>query len=90
MSRQARLRGLEGQAKTWQFHRMKIIIEKHPEGYVAYPAGVQGVVVGQGNTFEEALQDVKSAIRFHIETFGREALESESPALDAFIAEAVI
>ena len=69
---------------------MKIIIEKHPEGYVAYPAGIQGVVVGEGNTFEEALHDVQSAIRFHIETFGREALESENPALDAFVVEAVV
>jgi predicted RNase H-like HicB family nuclease len=69
---------------------MKIIIEKHPEGYVAYPAGIQGVVVGQGNTFDEALHDVQSAIRFHIETFGRESLESENPALDAFIAEAAV
>jgi predicted RNase H-like HicB family nuclease len=70
--------------------RVKIIIEKHPEGYVAYPAGIQGVVVGEGNTFEEALHDVQSALRFHVETFGREALESESPALDAFVAEAVV
>jgi predicted RNase H-like HicB family nuclease len=69
---------------------MKIIIEKHPEGYVAYPAGIQGVVVGQGNTFDEALHDVQSAIRFHIETFGRESLESENPALDAFVAEAAV
>jgi predicted RNase H-like HicB family nuclease len=67
---------------------MKIIIEKHSEGYVGYPAGIQGVVVGQGATFDEALLDVQSAIRFHIETFGREALEAESPALDAFVAEA--
>jgi len=69
---------------------MKIIIEKHPEGYVAYPAGVQGVVVGEGKTFDEALQDVQSAIRFHVETFGRESLESENPALDAFVAEASV
>jgi predicted RNase H-like HicB family nuclease len=69
---------------------MKIIIEKHAEGYVGYPAGVQGVVVGQGSTFEEALRDVQSAIRFHIEAFGREALKSESPALDAFVAEATV
>jgi len=69
---------------------MKIIIEKHPEGYVAYPAGIQGVVVGQGGTFDEALHDVQSAIRFHIETFGRESLESENPALDAFVAEAAV
>jgi predicted RNase H-like HicB family nuclease len=70
--------------------RMKIIIEKHPEGYVAYPVGIQGVVVGEGTTFEEALHDVQSAIRFHIETFGRETLDSESPVLDAFVAEAAI
>jgi len=47
----------------------KIVVEKHPDGYVAYPLGVKGVVVGQGGTYEEALSDVKSALRFHIETF---------------------
>jgi len=26
----------------------KIIVEKHPDGYVAYPLGLKGVVVGQG------------------------------------------
>lgn len=50
---------------------MKIIIERHPDGYVTYPAGIQGAVVGQGDTYEAALSDVQSAIRFHIETFGR-------------------
>ena len=69
---------------------MKIIIEKHPDGYVAYPAGIQGVVVGEGDTFDEALHDVQSALRFHVKTFGRESLEMESPALDAFVAEAVV
>ncbi|HLF03943.1 MAG TPA: type II toxin-antitoxin system HicB family antitoxin, partial [Dehalococcoidia bacterium] len=48
----------------------KIIVEKHADGYVAYPLGIKGVVVGQGDTYEEALADVRSAIRFHIETFG--------------------
>jgi predicted RNase H-like HicB family nuclease len=57
---------------------IKIIVEKHPEGYVAYPLGIQGVVVGEGNTYEEALNDVRSAILFHIETFGQSVLESES------------
>lgn len=46
--------------------QIKIIVEKHPEGYVAYPLGLKGVVVGQGNTYEQALADVKSAIKFHI------------------------
>jgi len=67
---------------------VKIIIEKHPDGYVAYPIGIQGVIVGEGDTFDEALKDVQSAIRFHIETFGRESLETENPALEAYLAEA--
>ena len=66
----------------------KIMVEKHPDGYVAYPLGLKGVVVGQGDTYEDALADVKSAIRFHIETFGEDILDAEAPILEAFIAEA--
>jgi len=66
---------------------LKIIIEKHEDGYVSYPLGLKGVVVGQGDSYEEALTDVKSAIAFHIETFGKEAFEDDSPVLEAFIAE---
>lgn len=55
--------------------QFKIIVEKHPDGYVAYPLGLKGVSGGQGNTYEEPLSDVKSAIRFHIETFGKEVLD---------------
>jgi predicted RNase H-like HicB family nuclease len=49
---------------------IKIIVEKHPDGYVAYPLGIRGVVAGQGDTYDEALKDVQSAIALHIETFG--------------------
>ena len=66
---------------------IKIIVERHPDGYVAYPLGIKGVVVGQGHTYEEALADVQSAIRFHIESFGESVLEIEPPILEAFIAE---
>jgi predicted RNase H-like HicB family nuclease len=66
---------------------LKIIIEKHEDGYVSYPLGLKGVVVGQGATYDEALADVKSAIAFHIETFGDEAFEDDSPVLEAFITE---
>ena len=69
---------------------LKIIIEKHADGYVAYPIGLKGVVVGEGNSYEEALTDVKSAIRFHLETFGSEVLESDSPVLEVFVAEAEV
>jgi len=68
---------------------IKIVVEKHPEGYVAYPVGMKGVVVGQGDTYAEALADVKSAINFHVETFGRDVLADDS-VLEAFIAEADI
>ncbi len=68
-------------------HQLKIVVEKTPDGYVAYPLGLKGIVVGQGNSYEEALSDVKSAIQFHIETFGSEMLELEPPVLEAFIAE---
>jgi len=49
-------------------------VEKHSDGYVADPLGLKGVVVGQGDTYEQALADVKSAIRFHLDTFGQEVL----------------
>ena len=68
--------------------QFKIIVEKHSDGYVAYPLGVKGIVVGEGDTYESALADVQSAIAFHIETFGAEVFESETPVLEAFIAEA--
>ena len=68
----------------------KIIVEKHPDGFVAYPLGIKGAVVGQGDTYEEALSDVKSALRFHIDSFGEDALNIEPPVLDAFIAETAI
>lgn len=66
----------------------KIVVEKHPDTYVAYPLGLKGVVIGQGATYEEALADVKSAIKFHTETFGEEAVKIDPPILEAFIAEA--
>jgi len=68
--------------------QFKIVVEKHPDTYVAYPLGLKGVVIGQGDSYEAALADVKSAILFHIETFGLETLEIDPPILEAFIAEA--
>lgn len=55
--------------------RIKIIVEKHEDGYVAYPLGIKGGVAGEGDTYDEALADAKSAIRFHIETFGPSVVE---------------
>ncbi len=68
--------------------QFKVVVEKHSDGYVAYPLGLKGVVVGEGDTYDEALADVKSAIRFHVEVFGADVLEADSPVLEAFVAEA--
>ena len=68
---------------------IKIIVEKHPDGYVAYPIGIRGAVVGQGDTYEDALADARSAVAFHVETFGPEVLDDDdSPVLEVFVAEA--
>ena len=72
---------------TKKEREIKVIIEKHSDGYMAYPLGLKGIVVGQGDTYEKALSDVKSAIRFHIETFGEEVLDVEPPILEIFVAE---
>ena len=70
---------------------LKIVVERHADGYVAYPLGLaRGVVVGQGDSYEEALADVRSALAFHAETFGPSALAADAddgPVLEAFVAE---
>lgn len=70
--------------------QIKIVVEKHPDGYVAYPLGMKGIIVAEGDTYDEALADVRSAIRFHIETFGSETLDTESPILEAEIIDETI
>jgi len=67
---------------------IKIVVERHPDTYVAYPLGIRGVVVGEGNTYEKAVDDLKAALSFHLETFGNEVLDVDPPILEAFIAEA--
>ena len=70
--------------------QIKIVVEKHTDGYVAYPLGIKGVVVGEGDTYEEALKDVRSALAFHLETFGPDSLDIDPPVLEAFVAEAAV
>ncbi|MBI1755776.1 MAG: type II toxin-antitoxin system HicB family antitoxin [Fimbriimonas ginsengisoli] len=69
---------------------LKIIIEEHSDGFVAYPIGLKGVVVGEGNTYDEALADVQSAIKFHVETFGAEVLAKDDEIKQVFVADAAI
>jgi predicted RNase H-like HicB family nuclease len=70
--------------------QVKVVVERHEDGYVAYPLGIKGVVLGQGDSYADALGDGRSAVRFHLETFGAEALESDSPVPEAFVAEASV
>jgi predicted RNase H-like HicB family nuclease len=67
--------------------REKVVVEQHPEGYVAYPLGVKGAVVGEGETAEAAVADAESAIRFAVETIGKDAFDDEFPLLDACMTE---
>lgn len=67
---------------------LKIVVEKHPDTYVAHPLGVKGVIVGQGDTYETAVSDLKSALQFHMQTFGPDTLDVDPPILETFIAEA--
>lgn len=68
----------------------KFVVEKHSDGYVAYPLGFKGVVVGQGDSYESALADAQSAAHFHIETFGSDALDDDSDVQAAYVAEAAV
>lgn len=67
---------------------LKMVVERHPDTYVAYPLGITGVVVGREDTYEAAVADLESALQFHLETFGTETLDVDAPILKAFIAEA--
>ena len=66
---------------------IKIVIAKENDGYVGYPLGVEGVVVGEGDTYEEALADTTSALLFHLKTFGPKVLKRSQLPKEAFIAE---
>ena len=68
--------------------KLKFVVERHRDGYVAYPLGLKGAVVGQGESYESALADAKSAAAFHIESFGREAFDDQDDVMEAFVTEA--
>jgi predicted RNase H-like HicB family nuclease len=71
-------------AKIRFMQRAHFIVEQHPDGFIAYPLGVRGVVIGQGDTRADALEDARSALEFHSETFGADVLEPQAGALNAF------
>ncbi len=45
---------------------LDVVIEKDKKGYFAYCPLIQGCYT-QGNTYEEALKNIKDAIKLHLE-----------------------
>lgn len=44
---------------------LEVVVEKDRDGYFAYCPALQGCYT-QGDTYEEAIQNVKNAIRLHL------------------------
>lgn len=47
-------------------YRMSVIVEKDQDGYFVFCPELQGCYT-QGDTYEEAMENIKDAIRLHIE-----------------------
>jgi predicted RNase H-like HicB family nuclease len=64
-------------------YRFSVVIEKDNEGYFAFCPELQGCYT-QGNTYEEVLENIKDAIRLHVEDkieSGEEISQAESVSL---------
>lgn len=64
-------------------YRFSVIIEKEKEGYYAYCPELQGCYT-QGDTYEDALENIRDAIRLHVEdriAAGEEIPQPESISL---------
>ena len=48
---------------------------------MAYPTGLNGVVVAQWDSYDEVIKEINSAIDFHIDTFGKDAFAKENGVL---------
>jgi len=46
-------------------YRFSVVIERDRDGYFAFCPELQGCYT-QGNTFEEALENIRDAIRLHV------------------------
>lgn len=55
---------------------------------LCYTVGLKGVVVAQGDSYEAVLSEVRSAIDFHLETFGPDVFKEGEQAEEIFVAEA--
>lgn len=73
--------GLEGNAM--KSYRFSVVVEKDSEGYFASCPELQGCYT-QGETYEKVLENIKDAIRLHVEDrleAGEEISQPESVIL---------
>ncbi|WP_342832973.1 type II toxin-antitoxin system HicB family antitoxin [Candidatus Hadarchaeum sp.] len=64
-------------------YRFTVVIERDADGYYAFCPELQGCYT-QGKTYEEALENIKDAIRLHVEdrlASGEEVPQAESVSL---------
>jgi len=64
-------------------YRFSIVIEKDKEGYFAFCPELQGCYT-QGDTYEEVLENIKDAIRLHVNDrldSGEEVSQAQSVSL---------
>lgn len=64
-------------------YKFSVVIEKDKDGYFAFCPELQGCYT-QGDTYEDVLENIKDAIRLHVEDRieeGEEILQAESVSL---------
>ncbi len=64
-------------------YKFSVVVERDSEGYYAFCPELQGCYT-QGDTYEEVLENIKDAIRLHIEDrieSGEEIHQAESVSL---------
>ena len=64
-------------------YRFSVIVEKDKDGYFAFALELQGCY-SQGDTYEETLENIRDAIRLHVEDrleSGEEVLQPESVSM---------
>jgi predicted RNase H-like HicB family nuclease len=64
-------------------YRFSVVIEKDRDGYFAFCPELQGCYT-QGTSYEEALENIRDAIRLHVEDrieVGEEIPQAESVSL---------
>lgn len=64
-------------------YKFSVVVEKDRDGYFAFCPGLQGCYT-QGDSYEEAMENIRDAIRLHVEDRiedGEEIQQSESVSL---------